>query len=37
MVNLIQRLTEKGFTYTSDGSTYFPHLEIPFVRQAFQN
>jgi cysteinyl-tRNA synthetase len=29
MVQLIQRLTEKGFTYTSDGSTYFRISKFP--------
>jgi len=29
MVKLIQRLTEKGFTYTSDGSTYFRISKFP--------
>jgi cysteinyl-tRNA synthetase len=29
MVKLIQRLTEKGFTYTSDGSTYFRIAKFP--------
>jgi cysteinyl-tRNA synthetase len=29
MVRLIQRLTEKGFTYTSEGSTYFRIAKFP--------
>src|ERR1700758_4694226 len=29
MVELIQRLTEKGFTYTSDGSIYFRIAKFP--------
>ena len=29
MVQLIQRLTEKGFTYTSEGSTYFRIAKFP--------
>src|SRR5258708_617498 len=29
MVELIQRLTEKGFTYTSEGSTYFRISKFP--------
>jgi cysteinyl-tRNA synthetase len=29
MVELIQRLTEKGFTYTSDGSVYFRISKFP--------
>ena len=29
MVKLIQRLTEKGFTYTSEGSTYFRISKFP--------
>src|ERR1700736_2515369 len=29
MVELIQRLTEKGFTYTSEGSTYFRISQFP--------
>jgi len=29
MVQLIERLTEKGFTYTSDGSTYFRISKFP--------
>ena len=29
MVQLIQRLTEKGFTYTSDGSIYFRIAKFP--------
>ncbi len=29
MVNLIERLTEKGFTYTSEGSTYFRISKFP--------
>jgi cysteinyl-tRNA synthetase len=29
MVGLIQQLTEKGFTYTSDGSTYFRISQFP--------
>ena len=29
MVTLIQRLTEKGFTYTSDGSIYFRISKFP--------
>jgi cysteinyl-tRNA synthetase len=29
MVKLIQRLTAKGFTYTSDGSTYFRIAQFP--------
>ena len=29
MVDLIQRLTEKGFTYTSDGSVYFRIANFP--------
>src|ERR1035437_8032547 len=29
MVKLIQRLTEKGFTYTSDGSIYFRISKFP--------
>jgi cysteinyl-tRNA synthetase len=29
MVELIQRLTEKGFTYTTDGSTYFRISKFP--------
>jgi cysteinyl-tRNA synthetase len=29
MVKLIQRLTERGFTYTSDGSTYFRISKFP--------
>jgi cysteinyl-tRNA synthetase len=29
MVELIQRLTAKGFTYTSEGSTYFRISELP--------
>ena len=29
MVELIQRLTEKGFTYTSDGSTYYRISKFP--------
>src|SRR5450631_1889029 len=29
MVKLIQRLTEKGFTYTSEGSTYYRIAKFP--------
>src|ERR1700733_5768202 len=29
MVDLIQRLTEKGFTYTSEGSTYYRIAKFP--------
>ncbi len=35
MVALIERLQEKGFTYTSEGSTYFRIAKFPQIMESF--